>query len=168
MNLIEKEKLKKVAVAGTFDTIHKGHKKLILTAFEIGEFVLIGLTTDEYANQVHKNHPIENYIKRRKSLKNYLKEQNFENRNIIIPLNNPYGPAISDASMEGIIVSHESMKNANIINDFRIRKGLKPLQIFPVELELAENGKPISTTRIRKGKIDKNGKLIGKGLKYNL
>lgn len=160
MILIEKNKLKKVAVAGTFDIIHKGHKKLISMAFEVGKFVLIGLTTDEYANQIHKNHPIDDYSERRESLENYLKERNLENRSAIIPLNDPYGPAIDDSSIEGIIVSCESTENANIINNFRGKKGLKSLLIFSIEIELAENGKPISTTRIRKGKIEKNGKLI--------
>ncbi|MCZ2845443.1 MAG: pantetheine-phosphate adenylyltransferase [Candidatus Bathyarchaeota archaeon] len=160
MILIVKNKLKKVVVAGTFDIIHKGHEKLISMAFEVGEFVLIGLTTDEYANQVHKNHPIDDYLERRESLENYLKEQNLENRSAIVPLNDPYGPAIDDSSIEGIIVSCESIENANIINNFRGKKGLKSLQIFSIEIELAENGKPISTTRIRKGKIEKNGKLI--------
>ena len=160
MILIEENMLKKVAVAGTFDIIHKGHEKLISTAFEVGEFVLIGLTTDEYANLVHKDHNVSCYSERRESLENYLKERNLENRSSIIPLNEPYGPAINDTSIEGIIVSCESIKNANKINDFRCKKGLKPLQIFTIELELAEDGKPISTTRIKKGQIDVDGKSI--------
>ncbi|MEM2673784.1 MAG: adenylyltransferase/cytidyltransferase family protein, partial [Candidatus Bathyarchaeia archaeon] len=36
-----------VAVGGTFDELHKGHKTLLMTAFEHGENVLIGLCTDE-------------------------------------------------------------------------------------------------------------------------
>ena len=43
-----KSKYKKVAVGGTFDKFHKGHEKLLETAFEIGEFVEIGVTSDAF------------------------------------------------------------------------------------------------------------------------
>ena len=38
----------KVAVGGTFDKFHDGHKKLLSTAFEIGDRVEIGVTSDAF------------------------------------------------------------------------------------------------------------------------
>ncbi|MEM2081946.1 MAG: adenylyltransferase/cytidyltransferase family protein, partial [Candidatus Bathyarchaeia archaeon] len=37
------KRFRKVAVGGTFDELHKGHKALLMKAFEIGTRVLIGL-----------------------------------------------------------------------------------------------------------------------------
>ena len=45
---------KRVAVGGTFDKFHYGHRKLIGTAFEIGENVEIGVTSSVFANKNHK------------------------------------------------------------------------------------------------------------------
>ena len=42
------KKYSKVAVGGTFDKFHDGHKKLLSTAFEIGDRVEIGVTSDAF------------------------------------------------------------------------------------------------------------------------
>jgi len=49
-------KFRKVAVGGTFDELHRGHKTLLLKAFEIGEFVLVGLCSDEFVARMAKPH----------------------------------------------------------------------------------------------------------------
>jgi pantetheine-phosphate adenylyltransferase len=44
----------------------------------------------------------------------------------------------------------------------RVRRGLKPVEIISVELVKAEDGSPVSSTRIRAGEIDRTGKLVRK------
>ena len=39
------------AVAGTFDVIHDGHLALLKRAFEIGDRVLVGITSDKMASK---------------------------------------------------------------------------------------------------------------------
>jgi pantetheine-phosphate adenylyltransferase len=51
---------------------------------------------------------------------------------------------------------------ANRINAERTRRGLKPLEIVVIDMVPSENHAPISTTRIRRGEIDREGKLIKK------
>ena len=63
------KKFRKVAVGGTFDEFHKGHKVLLMKAFEIGEHVLIGLCTDTFVEKMGKPHETAPYEERLKDLR---------------------------------------------------------------------------------------------------
>lgn len=154
-------KFKIVAVGGTFDELHKGHKTLLKTAFMYGENVWIGLCTDEFARKLRKNHEIAPYEERISELKRFLNDLGVSNRAKIIPLSDPYGPAATSTEIEAIVVSRETEPRARELNALRVRNGLKPLEIISIDMVLAEDWIPISTTRIRRGEIDREGKLIG-------
>ncbi len=47
---IEKQ-YKKVAVGGTFDRFHNGHRKLLEEAFSHGELVVIGVTSNAFGGK---------------------------------------------------------------------------------------------------------------------
>lgn len=151
---------KVVAVGGTFDELHKGHKILIMKAFSVGDLVLIGLCTDEFAKTLRKNHEVASYEERLNELTNFLSEKGLIDRCKIIPLKDPYGPTISDEKIEAIVVSEETEIRAHQINRIREKKGLKPLKIITINMIPAEDNVPISTTRIRKGEIDREGHII--------
>jgi len=155
-------KLKVVAVGGTFDRLHRGHKKLLLKAFEVGEKVIIGLTTKKMLKNKILEDGILNFEERKKELKNFLKEKGLLNRCEIFPLNDVYGPTITDKNIEGLVVSEETFGRALEINKIRVSKGMSPLIIFVIPLLLAENGKPVSSHRIRSGEIDRNGRILRK------
>ena len=144
-------RFKKVVVGGTFDYLHLGHKALIEKAFEVGRQVIIGLTSDE---MIKKNSAP--YIERKKKLKKFLKSKNYE----ILELKDPYGPAIVEEEIEAIVVSKETRARAAEINEIRKRRGLAPLEIVVVPFVLSENGRPISSERIRKGEIDAEGRVL--------
>ena len=43
--------MRTVAVAGTFDVLHDGHRALLRRAFESGDRVVVGITTDRMASE---------------------------------------------------------------------------------------------------------------------
>ncbi|MDD3985668.1 MAG: phosphopantetheine adenylyltransferase [Methanobacterium sp.] len=146
---------KKVAVGGTFDKFHYGHRRLIDIAFEIGDHVVIGVTSNIFGGVKGK---IEHCNIRMSNLRSLLekKHQNYD----IQELNDPYGTTILDESIDAIVVSEETEPTAFKINKIRKEIGMKPLDIVTIGMVLAADGIPISSTRIRKGEIDKMGTII--------
>jgi pantetheine-phosphate adenylyltransferase len=154
------KKFKKVAVGGTFDELHRGHKALLDKAFEIGEKVVIGLSSDEFVSKMGKPHKTATYNERLKELQAFLAEQVLAAKADIVPLNDSYGITISGEGLEALVVSKETEKIAQKINEIRAKAGFPPLEIVTVNMVPAENNTPISTTRIRSGEIDRNGHML--------
>ncbi|MGD6806986.1 MAG: phosphopantetheine adenylyltransferase [Candidatus Bathyarchaeia archaeon] len=152
---------KKVAVGGTFDQLHRGHKALISKAFEVGEKVVIGLSSDEFVARMGKPHKTATYTIRRRELVKFLRAEGFEERALIVPLKDPLGLMMSK-DYDALVVSQDTAKIGSDINQKRLQAGVAPLQIITVTLVPAENCSPISTTRIRRGEIDRNGHLLAK------
>jgi len=156
------KKFKTVAVGGTFDEFHRGHRALLMKAFEVGEKVLIGLCSDRLVENLTKPHVTAPYNERLKELKEFLREMGFLERAEIMPLNDPFGVTLSEGCVEALVVSRETEPMANRINQERARRGLKPLEIVVIDMVPSENHTPISTTRIRRGEIDREGHIIKK------
>jgi cytidyltransferase-like protein len=154
------KKFGKVAVGGTFDELHRGHKALLDKAFEIGEKVVIGLSSDEFASKMGKPHKTAPYDERLKELEAFLEQSDLAAKAEIVPLNDPYGLTISGKGIDALVVSKETEKTAEKINEKREKAGLPPLKIVAISMIPAENNTPISTTRIRGGEIDRNGRLL--------
>ena len=156
------KKFRKVAVGGTFDELHKGHRILLLKAFEIGERVLVGLCSDEFVKKLGKPHVTAPYKERFTELKTFLMSVDGSEAAEIIPLFDAYGPTVTDACIQALVVSRETEDNADRINEKRLMKGLKPLRIVAINMVPSENCAPISTTKIRRGEIDREGRLTKK------
>ena len=78
----------------------------------------------------------------------------------IVPLTDPYGLTIKGKGLEALVVSRETAKTAGAINETRKKAGLLALEIVAVDMIEADNNTPISTTRIRSGEIDRNGRIL--------
>jgi len=155
-----KKRFEAVAVGGTFDEFHRGHRALLLKAFEVGNRVLIGLCTDDFAKKLWKPHEVATYVERLADLKHFLRRKSLLDRAEITPLDDPYGITLSRGCVEAIVVSRETEPRAHEINEKRKAKGLPPLHVVVIEMVPAENHVSISTTRIRHREIDREGRLL--------
>ncbi|MBT3328431.1 MAG: pantetheine-phosphate adenylyltransferase [Nitrosopumilus sp.] len=148
-----------IAMGGTFDIVHKGHLTLLTHAFEISDKVIIGLTSDEFAEKNGKN-PINKYDQRLKNLTDIIIEKFPDTLFEISKLNNDFGPAILEKDVQALVVSDETSTQGTILNNLRFKNNLAPVQIIVVPMFLAKDGIRISTTRIKNSEIDSNGNLL--------
>jgi len=154
------KKFEAVAVGGTFDEFHKGHRALLKKAFEVGNRVFIGLCSDDFVKKMKKPHKIAPYEKRLEELKSFLRRCEVLDRAEIFILNDPYGVTVSRKRLDAIVVSEETEPRAHEINEERRSKRMPPLKIVAIDMILAEDCFPISSTRIWLGEIDHEGRLL--------
>jgi len=148
-----------VATGGTFDQLHAGHRRLLEKSFELGARVVIGLTSDEFARKEGKV-PERPYEARKAELDAYIKERFAGRRYSIAKLDDFFGPGIASREVEALVASPETGKRVDLANALRAKRGFPPLELVIVDWVLAEDGMPISSTRIRNGEIDAEGAVV--------
>jgi pantetheine-phosphate adenylyltransferase len=149
-----------VALGGTFDPIHDGHRALFERAFELGD-VTVGLTSDDLAPETRAEpRRVRPFEERRTALEAELRpladaaNREFEVRK----LEEPTGIA-TEPEFEAIVVSPDTLAGAERINEIREQRGLDPLRVELVDYVPAADGERISSTRIVRGEIDRHGNL---------
>lgn len=148
------------ALGGTFDVLHLGHKRLITKAFEVANIVFIGLSGDSLVSRLHKNHRVRSYSYRYRVLRSFLKSAGLLSRARIVELKEPFGPAARRKRLDVLVVSTETRRSGKKLNAIRQRRRLQPVRLYVVRLVKAEDGLPITSTRIRRREIDPEGKLV--------
>jgi phosphopantetheine adenylyltransferase len=190
-----------VAVGGTFDHLHVGHK-LLLSAVALSlvraaqegpqkeRSITIGITGDELLKNKKFAEVLESWDDRQQGSFEFLRsiigldqpenvKDDFERifkegpngkaihhrlgGNLVIKcveIQDPFGPTITDPSITALVVSGETRSGGKAVNDKRIEKGWRALQVFEVDVLDAqlEAGKSfddafeskISSTEIRK------------------
>lgn len=156
-----RKKFRIVGVGGTFDEFHKGHRALLMKAFDVGEHVMIGISSDQFAKKMVKPHRTAPYTQRLRELKEFLDEHGLLQRAEIFPIDDPYGGVLlSNGPIEVLVVSRETEPAALEINKKRKENGLAALKTIVIDMIPSENHAPISTTRIRRGEIDREGHML--------
>lgn len=126
---------KTVVLGGTFDRIHLGHKILLTEAVLRATDRLVVGVTDESMTVSKKLYelilPVEERIK---EVEVFLNEIDPTLKYDIVPISDVYGPTKSDPDMEMIIVSKETEKGGQKVNELRKQNGLSELEIFCIEL----------------------------------
>jgi len=148
-----------IALGGTFDHLHIGHKYIIDSAFKIGGKVTIGLVVDAWLENKILAQSMQTFEARQKMLFHYLESQRYASRATIIPLDDIYGITLTDESIDALVVATETKKNAVKINAARQKMKLKPLEIITFLMKKDESGEIIRSERIRLGDIDSYGKV---------
>ena len=143
--------MKVAAVAGTFNVIHDGHRALLREAFSRADRVLVGITSDAMAARGRSEYvPLSI---REPALRQVLDGMGEYDLYVIDDL---YGPPEMD-SVDIIVVSEETVGNAELINESRRARGISPLEIVCIPLLMGDSGK-ISASDILRGDYGTTGR----------
>jgi len=121
----------KLSLGGTFDHLHYGHRKLLTLALLCcRKELVIGITSSKMLSKKSHQSIIHSFIERKRSVEHFIRSLKPILKTILIELNDPFGPTITDPDIEAILVSSETIKAAFKINQIRREKGYKLLDIL--------------------------------------
>lgn len=136
---------------------------MLTRAVREAKSVTIGVTSDLFVKQFKISNfkfQIGKYAERKKRLERWLHARVPRKNWKIVAIDDPHEPAASVADLDAIIVTAENRARGEEINEIRRSRGLPPLALVEVPIVVAQDRKPISSTRVRNGEIDHTGRLV--------
>lgn len=125
-----------VCVGGTFDGMHYGHRKLLTLAVASvdpqGGRLVVGVTTDEMLQHKELAEFIPPLKERMQCLTTFLDAlaPGLKNRRKVVPIYDEMGPTATDATIDALVLSHETLPNGHRLNQKRIQNGLSKLKLL--------------------------------------
>lgn len=146
-----------IALGGTFDQLHDGHRLLIDTACKLGRRVSIGITSDSMLSNKKLQQQIMPFQERKELVLGYINANHSTIQVNVFELKTIFGIADSDASLDAIVVTRETLPNARKINAERKKHDLTPLAYVVVDFVKGQDHKIIRSQDIRRGEKDIHG-----------
>jgi len=154
-----------VAVGGTFDHLHPGHKILLsITAILSSKKLICGVTDDALLKSKKYAKFLESISFRIDHVRQFLTlfARNLELE--IVPIQDVYGPTAYDPDISALVISEETRAGADSIDTLRREKKLRSLDIFVIDvisdsstLDASKLEDKMSSTKIRQGLAEKIG-----------
>ncbi|CAL8465461.1 g4997 [Coccomyxa elongata] len=144
-----------VAVGGTFDRLHVGHRLLLAaTALICKQRVYVGVTGDKLLEKKKHFELLEPYDQRATAAASYLKSVRPALSVQTGALLDPKEPtaAATEEGMQALVVSKETISGGETINQYRREHGFAPLELVVVDLvddSAAVEGGKVSSTALR-------------------
>lgn len=122
-----------VAVGGTFDHLHDGHKILLtISAFLAKDTLIIGVTGPELLKNKKYAEYMQPYENRVDNVQSFLNIIGSTVKVDFYEINDICGPTAQLENIDALIVSAESFKGAEFVNNKRTEKGWKKLDVYAI------------------------------------
>lgn len=153
-----------VVVGGSFDRLHAGHKLLLSTAALCARRrLVVGVAGEPLLRRKHLRELIQPLHHRTAAAEGFVASVRPGLRCETSALDEPLGPAASDAELALIVVSSETVSGASAVNDARRAASLPPLAVLEAPLvgaaapdddEAEGGGEPkLSSTSLRRAEL---------------
>ncbi|KAJ7109520.1 hypothetical protein C8R44DRAFT_884547 [Mycena epipterygia] len=124
-----------VALGGTFDHLHAGHKILLsMAAWIASEKLIVGVTDDALLTRKAHAHVLESLAQRIAAVRTFLCAFKPGLAYDIVPISDVYGPTGWDPNIQALVVSRETASGAASIASHRAAHGLPALQTFTIDV----------------------------------
>ena len=174
-----------VAVGGTFDHLHAGHKLLLtMTALVLdpepspGWCIAVGITGDELLKNKQYREVLESFEQRLSAVRHFLldilelispthtlqstskvESSGPHGRTVhdvlksglnvkYVEIFDPCGPTLTEESITGLVLSGETRKGGEFVNEKRNEKGWHALEVFEVDVLDTEEGEAGNQSQI--------------------
>ncbi|KAI8331456.1 hypothetical protein BD560DRAFT_415709 [Blakeslea trispora] len=137
---IEPIAFQRVAVGGTFDHLHAGHRILLtMTAILAQTSMVVGVTDDCMLTKKAHKELIAPTSQRVEYVKNYMQTVKRDIDYHIVPITDPFGPTATDPTIDALVVSKETLKGGDLVNNEREMRGLPPLELRIIDVISSDN-----------------------------
>ncbi|KAF7305048.1 CTP-transf-like domain-containing protein [Mycena kentingensis (nom. inval.)] len=124
-----------VALGGTFDHLHAGHKILLsMGAFLASEKLIVGVTDDALLTRKAHAEVLESLPTRIAAVRTFLTAFKPGLVYDIVPINDVYGPTGWDPNIQALVVSKETASGAASIASHRAEHALPALETFTIDV----------------------------------
>jgi len=124
-----------VAVGGTFDHLHAGHKILLsMAAWIASEKIIVGVTDDALLTRKSNKEVLQDLPTRMAEVTSFLELFRPGLIYDVVPINDVYGPTGWDPNIQALVVSRETLSGAASIASHRTKHSLPALQTFTIDV----------------------------------
>lgn len=159
-----------VALGGTFDHLHIGHKLLLSIASLCGrDALLVGVTGEELLTKKKHSAYLSPLETRRAGVRRFVREFRSTlgpQRVTVVPIHDPCGPAATRDDLDMLILTDETAQGGAMIDEKRRENGVPPMKKYVVRLvslsgdDEATAASKLGSTEIRAW-LERRGHLPG-------
>jgi pantetheine-phosphate adenylyltransferase len=137
-----------VCLGGTFDRLHPGHRVLLSAAAILSTKSLVIGINRQTSRKVHSD-LLESFPVRCARVIELLYEVNPNLSILVEPLDDVAGPAGVLPKIDLLILSEETVKGGEMVNEIRAARGLQPVHYAAIPTITRSGGERLSSTFLR-------------------